>query len=198
MKEKKDALRKIKIEKREAIPEEEHKGKSELIQEKLFSDKEFLNAKSVAFFVGIKKEVHTKEMIEHALEKGKRVCVPLCCFKKCELEFLEINSMEDLEIKEFGNFCLEEPKEECGKVSLEEIDLIIVPGLAFDLKGYRLGYGRGFYDKILGNEEFCGKSIGICFDFQLKEEIPFEEHDVKVHKIVTEERVVTAKSCNKE
>lgn len=192
MKEKKAALRKVKIAKREALSHEEHKGKSELIQENLFKQKEFQQAEVVAFFVGVKKEVHTKRMIQHALEEGKIICVPVCDFKKHKLDFARINSLEDLKENSYGGIVLEEPKKECERIPLKEIDLIIVPGLAFDEEGHRLGYGKGFYDKVLGSKEFSGKSIGLCFDFQLKKEIPHEEHDMKIDKIVTEERISEA------
>jgi 5-formyltetrahydrofolate cyclo-ligase len=90
-----------------------------------------------------------------------------------------------------GKFCVREPAASCAEIPLNQFDLILVPGMAFDLSGYRLGRGRGFYDRLLA--EASGIKCGVCHDFQLLEKIPAEPHDATVNFIFTPERCVKAK-----
>ena len=163
--------------------------KSNQIKQKLFSLADFKKAKTIAFFYGIKKEVHTVHMIQDALKLGKKVLLPRCVYDKKEMHFLEIKSLNDLEKRKFG---LLEPKRRCKKSKLKEIDIIVVPAVAFSYDGHRLGYGQGYYDRLLKRKECKAKTIGLCFELQLVKDLPIEKHDVAVDKIVTEKRTVNA------
>lgn len=174
-------------ERREAHPESERIGKSKKIAETLFSLTEFKKAKLVLFYASTKHEVHTHEMIESALMAGKRVAVPLTDMKRRCLSISEVKCLKDLAPGHFG--ILEPTKETFRQVSPQSVDLVIVPGIAFDLKGNRIGYGMGFYDSLLRQMPHA-KAIALAFDFQVVDEIPAEAHDVRVHKVVTEQRLV--------
>ena len=91
-----------------------------------------------------------------------------------------------------GKFGVSEPSPECETVPLSQFDLVLVPGMAFDLSGNRLGRGKGFYDRILS--EASGVKCGVAYDFQLQETIPTEAHDAKVNFIFTPSRCVRRKS----
>ncbi|HZL13918.1 MAG TPA: 5-formyltetrahydrofolate cyclo-ligase, partial [Verrucomicrobiae bacterium] len=89
-----------------------------------------------------------------------------------------------------GQFWVREPKSGCSKIPLEKFDLVLVPGIAFDLRGNRLGRGQGFYDRLLA--ETSGVKCGVCFDGQLVEKIPAEPHDARVNFIFTPTRCAQA------
>ena len=101
------------------------------------------------------------------------------------MHFSELNNISDLHENSFGMF---EPADS-KKVDSEKIDVFVVPGIAFDKKGHRIGWGKGFYDKFFGANKTKGKKIGLAFDFQIVEKIPFEQFDVKMDLIVTEKRI---------
>ncbi len=90
-----------------------------------------------------------------------------------------------------GKFGVREPGPTCGEISLDQFDLVLVPGMAFDLSGNRLGRGRGFYDRLLA--KVSGIKCGVAFDFQLLERIPTEPHDAKVDFMLTPSRCVRRK-----
>ncbi|MEM2638228.1 MAG: 5-formyltetrahydrofolate cyclo-ligase [Candidatus Hadarchaeales archaeon] len=185
-------LREKKKAEREALTFEEVLEKSRKIKEKLFSLPEFKSAKTVAFYVAKEeaKEVRTQEMIVETLELGKKVLVPFVVGN--EIEFTEISGLCDLQP---GTFGILEPRIEIRKkISLEQIELVVVPGIAFDLKGRRIGYGKGFYDRFLSrlfsvNPNVC--VVGLAFEMQLVENIPNQKSaDVPVKILITEERIL--------
>ncbi len=163
--------------------------KSYRIQGRLFRLPEFTRAKTILFYVSTRDEVKTESMIKKALEYGKRVVVPISNLKERTLNLSEIKDF-DSEL-EPGAFNILEPKERFLRpVSPEEIDLVIVPGVAFDEKGNRLGYGMGFYDRFLRSVKKDTPVIGLAYEFQIIEKIPVDDTDVTVDKVVTEERII--------
>jgi len=171
---------------RENHKEEERAEKDQRIKEKLFSLPEFEKAKCVLFYVSIKGEVRTYDMISDTLEKGKRVLVPLADLKKKDLLISEINDLDELSPGAFG---IPEPKDP-REFPLEKIDLVVIPGIAFDRKGNRVGYGMGFYDRFLKKLRKRTPLIALAYDFQIVSKIPADDHDIRVHKIVTEKEVI--------
>ena len=173
----KQELRKKILEKRNSLAKEEIKEKSKIIKEKLFSSGEYKQAKTVSFFVSFGSEVNTHEMIKEAL-KGKEVCVPVV--KNNQIILSKINDFSDLGKK--GKYGILEPSS-IIEIDKELVDLIIVPGVVFDKKRYRIGYGKGYYDNLL--KDYSGKTIGLAFSLQIVDSIPAEEHDIKVDRIIT-------------
>ncbi|AIH03537.1 MULTISPECIES: 5-formyltetrahydrofolate cyclo-ligase [Thermodesulfobacterium] len=115
----------------------------------------------------------------------KKVYLPKTWVQQKKLTFHQVYSFSDLRPGPFG---LLEPPVEHPKIEWEEIELIFVPGLAFDLKGGRIGYGGGFYDRVLFQVK--GKKIGVAFSFQVFNKLPLEPHDCKVDFLVTEKGVL--------
>ncbi len=187
--EKKAEIRKIMKEKRDGLLKKKRKSLSSLIGKRVFDLKIYKAASSVMFYAAHRSEVETSQMIKKALESGKQVCVPKVSSKKPKEMFaVQIQSFgNDLEP---GNYGIFEPKQDCGKiVSKKSIDLVIVPALAYDRLGNRLGYGKGYYDRWLKDLP-KKKMIGLAFDFQILESVPRTSKDVPVNLIVTEKRVV--------
>lgn len=178
---------------RQKLSREEVEEKSKLIKEKLFSLSEFQSARTVAFYVAMKKsnEVETEGMIKESLRLGKRVLVPITDLVEDKLVFSEIKNFDDLLPSTFD---ILEPAPELRKIlPYESIRLIVVPGLVFDLHGHRIGYGLGFYDKVLSQLTKYVTRIGLALELQVVEKLPNEDHDVRLDKIITEERIVECK-----
>jgi 5-formyltetrahydrofolate cyclo-ligase len=157
--------------------------KSAIIKDKLFNEEAFKKAKLVMFYVSLKDEVDTFSMIDEAVKMGKRVCVPVMLKEEMRLIAGEIKDRQkDLERKHFGIY---QPKAgHAREVPLDNIDLVVVPGVAFDRKNVRLGRGHGYYDRFLCCLPKHTKTIGLAFDFQVVDSLPQDSHDIPVSKII--------------
>ncbi|MBU9712258.1 5-formyltetrahydrofolate cyclo-ligase [Evansella tamaricis] len=185
----KKELRKLAKTKLDALSKEERLRRTEIIHQKLYQTKEWLNAKIIGITVSIGDELDTYKVIQKAWVEKKIVGVPRCLPLKKELVFYEINSFEDLEDSFYG---LKEPKEKKEKVILpKNISFLLVPGVVFDQHGYRIGHGGGYYDRFL---ELYGSEIkatcSLCFHFQLMDNIPKEDHDIPVEKVITDTVII--------
>ncbi|MFA5085716.1 MAG: 5-formyltetrahydrofolate cyclo-ligase [Candidatus Omnitrophota bacterium] len=162
----------------------EKSEKSAIIRDKLFNEEEFKRARVVMFYVSLHDEVDTLIMIDEALKAGKRIAVPVILKEEKRLIAGEIhNRLEDLESQHFGIY---QPRQDrVEEVPLDDIDLVVVPGVAFDKKNIRLGRGHGYYDRFLAGLPKKTKTIGLAFDFQVLEYLPQDPHDVPVSRIIT-------------
>lgn len=152
------------------------------IVQKLYQDSFWKEARTVGITISKFPEVDTYQIIRKAWEEGKQVVIPKCLPKKREMVFRTFTQFNQLESVYSG---LLEPIETVTKeVHANEIDLLIVPGLAFTTEGYRLGFGGGYYDRYLA--EFCGYTISLAFQCQLVTELPIEDHDRAVGKLITD------------
>ena len=147
---------------------------------------EYQRAKTVLFYIDVRSEVRTRNDLTNALSGGKKIVVPYCVDGELELFHLEDN--DELAI---GMYKILEPKAELRtvdskKVDVKEIDLIIVPGVAFDRRGGRTGHGKGYYDKMLEHARLGTPLVALAFECQMFDEIPMQEHDIYMDKVVTE------------
>ena len=157
------------------------------IAERMIFSPEFKDAGTIMVFLSIAGEVNTSYIIKNAFEAGKKVTVPKINWKKKTMKAVELKSLDHpLETVRMG---LREPVD-AEPVKIGEIDLIIVPGLAFDEKLNRLGRGGGYYDQYLAKENCKAVKCGIAFDLQVLEEIPADENDIKMDMIITENRIL--------
>lgn len=143
-------------------------------------------AKSVLLFAPLRDELDIWPLLAVALEAGKQAALPR--YEAAEDRYTAcpvLNPQADLTVGRFG---IREPKPGPGREELKRLDLILVPGLAFDLHGRRLGRGKGFYDRLLGTVR--GRTCGVAFDEQIVDEIPVEPHDIRVDCILTPTRWV--------
>jgi len=150
--------------------------------------KEYRLADTVFTYVSIKREIDTFAIISAALADGKKVAVPLCIPEISTMKFYEISSLRDLA----SGYCgiLEPVPEKCRKAKASFKTVCIVPGLVFDEMGYRLGYGKGYYDRFL--QGFPGITVGFCYSGCVRWSLPHGLHDCKVDILVTENCTVKA------
>jgi len=187
----KTRLRKKLMKIRSDLSKSEVFGKSNQIKRRFFEMDELKHAHAILFYVSYDNEVYTHDMIKESLSTGKKVVVPITDTEKHCLILSRLNNWNDLE---YGTYSILEPKKNCiDEVSLDEVDVIIVPGVAFDESGNRIGHGVGYYDKLLRNSKNASH-IGLAFELQIVDRISAERHDVKVDKIVTEKRVIVCSS----
>ncbi len=184
----KETIRKKILSIRELLPQDEAKERSKLIFQNLKKLNVFNNASVVHTYVSAKKnEVDTIEIINHLLSSGKRVIVPVVDKKSKKLIHSELKSLSELKKSTFG---LLEP-EVIREVSIEEIDIVLVPAIAVDKNGNRIGFGGGYYDKFL-KQIYCPK-VALVYDFQVIDEIEPEPSDVPVDFIITESDIIEVK-----
>jgi 5-formyltetrahydrofolate cyclo-ligase len=168
----------------------EYEDKSYQIAQRLFSDPYWKEANAIAITVSNPPEVDTLQIIRKGWELGKKIAVPKCIPESKEMVFRTLARFSELESGYFG---LYEPiVDQTEAVSANDLDLIIVPGVAFSCDGYRIGHGGGYYDRYLTN--YNGKTISIAFEEQLIDRFPIEEHDIPVMKLITDKKVITI--CN--
>jgi 5-formyltetrahydrofolate cyclo-ligase len=175
------------LKKRSSMPLSEVRKKSKLIKEQVFHMEEFEEAKTILFYVSYDNEVYTHEMIKESLGMKKQVVVPKTDKNNRTIICSLLTKWDDLFS---GAYNILEPRQECvNEVSPESIDLMIIPGVAFDCQGNRIGHGMGYYDRLL-QKKMRAHCLGLAFELQIVESISSEKHDVKVEKIVTEERII--------
>jgi 5-formyltetrahydrofolate cyclo-ligase len=183
----KKEIRKYIIEKRAAIEYDVRKEWDIKIYNKLINSEFYKNSKVIFAFVSFKSEVDTHEIIKRAIMDKKIICVPKIRSKAKGIEIFRINSMAELSVGYHG---ILEPIDNCIAVNSEDLDLILMPGAAFDRQGGRLGYGMGYYDRFLANMNSYVDKIALAYDFQVLEKVPMEERDVRINGIITNKEVV--------
>jgi len=157
--------------------------KGNAIKEKLFALEEYKKAKTVMFFVSFGKEVYTHNIVYEALKDGnKKVVVP----KVIDFEIVPCH-IENCFNMQRSSYGIQEPID-TKKVDKPEIDIVLVPGIGFDKKGNRIGFGKGYYDNFLKNTSAL--KIGLCMDFEIIEDIPSDEWDIPVDIIISEKQII--------
>ncbi|MBO5451322.1 MAG: 5-formyltetrahydrofolate cyclo-ligase [Lachnospiraceae bacterium] len=176
---------------RNQLSAKECEKRSEQIAEHLLNTDAYQRAEYLLVYMHYQKEVMTNQIITHALNVGKHVFVPRVSGK--DMEFYEIHSFKDCSCGFHG---ILEPSKTCG--SLPEVfcnmlsspskqnTLMILPGLAFDATGHRLGYGGGYYDRYLSQTGIECEKMAVAFSFQIIEHVPYEEHDILIDCVITD------------
>lgn len=178
----KSALRKEFIAKRKALSDDLKTKYSKQICEHIMNMPQFKLAKTVAAYSAIGSEVSLSPIIFGSV---KKIVLPVCV-EGDTLVFKAVGDETDLET---GSFGILEPISSTPEIPPEEIDLILIPGAAFDKTGGRIGYGKGYYDRILPYLSEKCETVGVAYSLQIADEIETEPHDVKVSLIVTEEGI---------
>lgn len=182
------------LERRNTLSAKQVGEKSRLIGERLLALPEYGKAKAILIYFGVNNEVETKGIIENALGAGKRVFLPVTDFEKRKILPVEIASLGELRRTKQG--LLEPPPGKEAK--WDAIDLIVVPGVAFDCCGNRIGTGKGFYDSFLRRTNTKIPLVGLCFEENLEELLPCESHDVRMNLILTEKQAIRCKRGGRE
>jgi 5-formyltetrahydrofolate cyclo-ligase len=172
-------------------------NKDELSQEicaKFMALPEYGLASTVLYYIDVRSEVRTRHALPAALAQGKKIVVPWCNVQG-ELELFHLESMEELAV---GMYRILEPKQELRdiaskKVQAQELDLVMVPGVAFDRSGARMGHGKGYYDKLLQHARLDAPLVALAFECQLFAAIPTAAHDIFMDRIITEKAIYQGK-----
>lgn len=182
------SIRKEVLKKRDSINPALRKVKDLFIRQRLFSLPEFINAKTIFFYAAFRSEVETLGMIRASLEWGKKIVLPKVDTENRRLKLYEIRDVNELMP---GCMGIPEPSVPEERLrGLDDIDLVVIPGAGFDVCGNRLGYGAGYYDILLAQMKKKISIVAPAYEEQIVERIPAAEHDVRIDKIVTDERVV--------
>lgn len=186
----KNEVRKTLLNRRNLLTQKEINEYSRIICSKLRELEQFKQSKVIFAYAGSKNEVSTSSLIQDIINEEKDICLPLTKKDSIELEFYRIFDMnEDLMVGRYG--ILEPIPNPVRLVSQQDAEVIIIPGVAFDLSLNRIGYGKGYYDNFLSNISKKVAKIALAYDFQVLENIPSEENDIKMDMIITEKRIIT-------
>ena len=171
------------LERRKKQAEVDRRAWSQRIAGAIFKNQLFVNSKTILLYLSKKDEVATDDLMAKAFEAGKRVCVPV--IKDRDLQISELPG-PDIHFR-LGKFGVREPvPEQYKEISPDSVDLAVVPGLAFDPSGGRLGYGGGYFDRLLSRLSPETKRIALAFDFQILEAVPQGRDDIRMDIVITE------------
>ena len=176
----KSELRKQVLQEMKALPLEQKQFIDQALTERLLQHPFYQEAKVIATYLSFPHEFQTQELIEQALRDGKKVLIPKT-YPKGRMDFVVYNPQQLVKT----SFGLLEPQGDLEVVDASQIDLIHVPGLAFTMEGYRIGYGGGYYDRYL--EQFTGHTLSTVYHYQVQDFIP-ENHDIPVQEVLIDER----------
>jgi 5-formyltetrahydrofolate cyclo-ligase len=189
-----DEVRRLKQEMRiEASARRSKQADGERLSRQIFQQlaalPQYARARTLMLYLAVRSEVRTRWFVPTAWAAGKRVVVPYC--ESGDIQLFQLNSFDELLPAAMGVL---EPKPELRhcpdrKVDPAELDLIVAPGLAFDRRGGRLGYGKGYYDRFLHQIRGDATKLAVCFQCQLFPEIPVLPHDIRMDLVVTENAV---------
>lgn len=185
----KEEIRKKILKKRLSLSPKYIRDKSRKVFLNLAKTVEYVNSQNIMFYVATRSEVQTEEMIKVSIKMGKNVFVPIILSECLNLAPSKIFKFDtELEKGKKGIF---EPKKEYYRLfPPENIDLIVVPGVAFDSDGNRIGRGFGYYDNFLRKVRYSTKISALAFEMQIVKKIFVDKNDIPVHKIITEKRII--------
>lgn len=181
-------LRKKIISLRDSIPEKQRISKSNIIASKLFKNENYKAANNVLLFYPFGSEVDTRIIINDALLNKKKIILPRVTGKNIIEIYFVSDPRKELEPGFFG--IMEPILQKCKPASLKDVDLAIIPGVCFDRDLNRLGYGGGFYDRLLSKLNKEVLKISLCFNIQIIENVPVSNYDMKVDMIITENDIL--------
>jgi 5-formyltetrahydrofolate cyclo-ligase len=182
----KRALRNQMLAVREAIPKSACDARSAEITKRVLALAELERAATILVYASIRNEVRTRPSMQAAWMAGKRVALPRVVGEELQLHLVD----SDTVLTE-GAFAVPEPPATAAKVQPDEVDFALVPALALDPRGYRIGYGGGYYDKLIPRlARAC--TCGVAYDFQLISEVPELPFDIPVDLVITDERLIRA------
>ncbi len=182
-------LRKELLKRRDSIPSEVRKSKERVINERLMSLDEIRNANVLFFFASFRSEVNTLDAIAQLLSDGKRLVLPKVDRERHTLLLYEVKGVEELTA---GYMNILEPAvlTEERVVDINNVDAVIIPGAGFDAGGNRIGYGGGYYDRLLSLLTRHVPVVAPAYEEQIVESVPAEPHDIRADMIVTDRRVI--------
>ncbi len=186
----KEEIRRRILQQRSALTHLQVQQGGDAVRRRLMETDLYDQAQRIGCYVSVKSEVDTHGFIEAALSAGKRVAVPRTR-RQGLMVHQEIQTLADLRPAPFG--LLEPTGSDHPEIPPADFDLIIVPGLAFDRRGNRIGFGAGYYDRFLAR--VTASKIGLAYDFQILDHLPSDPHDIRLDLLVTEREIHTCKEA---
>lgn len=189
----KNFMRKEVLHKRSSMTNDEIASKSSQIAQHLFNSDFYKSSKCIMAYLDFRNEVRTEDIIKKSLANNKDIIVPISVVKTRELILSKLYDY-DSEL-ETGTYGILEPKKQfIRKVSHEAIDLVLIPGVAFDKRGFRVGYGAGYYDRFLSKLDNSIPKVALAFELQLVSHVNEGKYDIAVDYIVTENGIIKCRN----
>jgi 5-formyltetrahydrofolate cyclo-ligase len=186
---KKREIREDMIKMMDAMPDTQRAKKTKAIEDRLFGFANFLEANISLLYMNGSHEVATENIIKKAMAFSKIIVLPAFDMEKFEMRLLKVDNLAK-NLKPGPKGVLEPDDKLCKAVPIDCIDIAIVPGIAFDEKGARIGTGTGFYDRLIPELPITTRKVALAFEDQILQQIPMESHDRFVDIIVTDERII--------
>jgi 5-formyltetrahydrofolate cyclo-ligase len=190
----KKRLREKLLKRRDSIPPEQKVLQETSIERKLFDLDIFKKSTCILMYVSFRSEVNTRRFLDDILKMGKKLILPVVDARHKGLKLYEVKDDSELAPGYMG---IPEPNvRENRRVTIKDVDLVVIPGTGFDIQGNRLGYGGGYYDRLLSFESKQLAevehipTVALAFEEQIGEEIPAEPHDIQVDMIITDKRLI--------
>lgn len=176
---------------RKTLTTSEKAEKSQEIACKVSQLEAFQEARTLLVYCALPEEVQTGAIVDSARQADKRVCVPLLIDSEADLQVVDWPVDDNQWVK--GPFGISQPRVETAKrVEVDQLDLILAPGLAFDAGGGRLGYGKGYFDRLFADIRPDCFKFGLAFDFQVIDEVPMDSEDKRLHGVITDKKLYPA------
>ena len=163
--------------------------KTQAIEDRLFEFANFLEANIALLYMNTENEVATRNIIKRAFEYNKIVVLPVFDMVKHRMGLMKVDNLEN-KLKQGPRGVHEPDTAKCKKVPIDCIDIAIIPGIAFDEKGARIGTGMGFYDRLIPNLPITTRKVALSFEDQLIQQVPMEHHDKHIDIIITDKRII--------
>lgn len=173
----------------DALSDSERLKKNKIITERLFEFANFLEAKISLFYIDLSYEVKTEEIIKRCFSYNKVVVLPAFIPDTYRMKLMKIDNL-DFSLQPGPRGVLEPNPAKCKVVPVEQIDIALIPGIAFDEKGGRIGAGKGYYDRLIPDLPITTRKVALAFEEQIIQQVPMESHDKHVDIIITDERII--------
>lgn len=189
IKEKKNTIRNDMTKMIKSLPEEELQDKYKQVEDQLFEFANFMESKVPLLYMNLENEVYSQSIIKRSIAQKKVIVLPAFNKEKHSITLFKVDNF-DTDLKPGPRGVLEPDPEACKKVPIDKVDIAIIPGLAFDEKGGRIGTGNGYYDRLIPNLSATTRKVSLIMETQIIPQIPMESHDKYVDIVITDQRVI--------
>ena len=171
------------------MDDEVRADKTKAIEDRLFEFANFLESNIALLYINTENEVTTRDIIKRSLDTNKIVVLPAFDMKKYEMKLMKVDNLKT-NLKPGPRGILEPDPSRCKMVPIECIDIAIIPGIALDEKGGRIGIGTGFYDRLIPDLPITTRKVALAFEDQIIQQIPMEHHDKHIDIIISDKRII--------
>jgi 5-formyltetrahydrofolate cyclo-ligase len=189
IKEKKASIRTDMIKMVGALSEDDFKEKTRQVEERLFDFANFIEAKIPLLYMNLPHEVPTQRILEWCFAQNKIVVLPAFGKEKRTMTLMKIDDIEK-DLRPGPRGVLEPNPERCKRVPIDQVDIAVIPGIAFDEKGGRIGSGHGYYDRLIPKLAVTTRKVSLIFEDHIIPQVPMESHDKYVDIVITDQRII--------